>query len=66
MTAGGTLYLSAATPAFGIEPWVDGIGPGGPRLLLDVVPGPCSSNPDFFTEFGATVIFRADDQIHGN
>ncbi|MCA8958170.1 MAG: hypothetical protein KDC87_18990, partial [Planctomycetes bacterium] len=57
--AAGLLYFSAVAPGVGREPYVSDGTPAGTNLLLDLVPGPASSDPGEFTTFGTLVAFSA-------
>ena len=59
----GVIYFSAYTPENGSEPWLfDGTSA---YMVRDVLPGPEGSIPVAFTKLGDSVIFGADDGIHG-
>ncbi|HDP34726.1 MAG TPA: hypothetical protein ENN29_06395, partial [Candidatus Hydrogenedentes bacterium] len=49
----------------GREPWVYDPNGRDCRILKDLCPGPCASNPDLFLSVGEWVYFSADDGIHG-
>lgn len=63
--AGNRLVFAAQDAAHGAEPWTsDRTGPGT-RLLRDLCPGPCGSNPDAFTSHGGNDL-RVDFQATWN
>jgi ELWxxDGT repeat protein len=62
---GNLTIFTARSPATGYEIWrTDGTAEGT-SLLLDICPGPDSSNPIGLTVSGGTLYFSADDGIHG-
>ncbi|NVJ18465.1 ELWxxDGT repeat protein [Myxococcus sp. AM010] len=70
ITTGGRLFFFARTPATGEEPWVSDGTESGTFLLKDVFPGPEDSYPDidpsrFRTTLDGSLVFNADDGIHG-
>jgi ELWxxDGT repeat protein len=59
ISAGGRVLFAAADPVHGTEPWAsDGTG-AGTRLLRDLCPGACDSDPEAFDVHAGTVDFRA-------
>jgi ELWxxDGT repeat protein len=61
----GDRLLFVGTGPSGIEPWVTDGTPAGTHPLLDIQPGPGSSNPASLVSAGSRVFFSADDGIHG-
>ncbi len=62
---GEIVYFSAYHPLSGEEPWVSDGTPEGTRILLDVCPGACGSEPLEFTIAGDRLYFSADDGALG-
>lgn len=59
IAAGRRVLFTAADPAHGTEPWTsDGTG-AGTRILRDLCPGACDSNPEAFNAHAGTIDFRA-------
>ena len=61
---GGTVFFAASDGIHGSEPWRTDGTEAGTRLVADVCPGVCSSNPQAFTTVGGLVFFVADDGTH--
>jgi len=62
---GGAIVFPARTERHGIELWrTDGTSTGT-RLLIDLSPGPASSDPLQLLLAGDQLYFTADDSIHG-
>jgi ELWxxDGT repeat protein len=62
----GGLYTVCNTPALGVEPWLLTGAPGGGSVILDINPGPGSSNPGTMVRAGNLVYFMASDGVHGS
>jgi ELWxxDGT repeat protein len=54
------MFLVAADPAHGREPWVSDGTPQGTALISDLAPGPASSSPRAFTGASHGVVFLTD------
>ncbi|HWU53332.1 MAG TPA: hypothetical protein VN153_11010 [Tahibacter sp.] len=62
--AGNEVYFSATTPALGRELYAtDGVTP---RVALDLVPGPTSSNASLLGLAGTRLVVEAEDGSRGN
>lgn len=59
------VFLGAADPALGYEPWTSDGTPAGTALLLDIRSGPGSSIPTVGRVVGGRLLFSADDDAHG-
>lgn len=55
----GRLFFSASQPNSGFEPWVTDGSAGGTRMVADLCPGQCSSQPEFLAGLDGTVFFLA-------
>jgi len=61
----GTLYFSASTPTYGIEPWKSDGTAAGTQLVKDILPGSDGSGPTDLTNVNGTLFFAARDGVHG-
>lgn len=62
---GGRAFFAAADGVHGEELWITDGTSAGTVLVMDVNPGPESSNPSYLLAIGATLYFVADDGSHG-
>jgi ELWxxDGT repeat protein len=60
----GTLFV-ANDGRHGLELWITDATAPGTRLVADICPGQCSSNPGWFTRWGHEILFQATDEEHG-
>lgn len=65
VTLGESALFAAEAPDTGRELWITE-GLGGARVLVDIEPGPGSSNPGLLTRVGDYVYFRATDAHQGD
>jgi ELWxxDGT repeat protein len=63
--AGGAVYFVAENPETGRELFVIDDPDASAHLVLDVAPGPASSQPANLRQAGNFLAFTADDGIHG-
>jgi ELWxxDGT repeat protein len=61
----GRVLFVANDGTHGLELWETNGTVAGTRLMADICPGACSSNPISFVSTGNTVIFQASDEVHG-
>ena len=61
----GKIVYIAADVGHGQELWITDGTQAGTGLLKDVNPGPASSRPGEFIEFGDLAVFAAADGVHG-
>ncbi len=61
----GVLYFPATTPRHGLELWRSDGTAAGTRLVRDLCPGRCGSDPARFAVAGGRVFFFADDGVYG-
>ncbi len=59
------LYFNASTGTSGFELWTTDGTSAGTRMLRDLCPGMCSSNPVNFYSSDTTILFSASDDEHG-
>ena len=62
----GWLVFGATSAAGGTEPWFLAGSSTVPRMLADVCPGPCSSAPTGWVQWRSSLLFTADDGVHGS
>ena len=65
VASAGTVYFGASDGIHGFEPWRSDGTAAGTRLVADVCPGSCASQPHGFAVVGRNVFFLADDGFHG-
>jgi ELWxxDGT repeat protein len=61
----GSRLLFVGSDRLGVEPWITDGTPAGTHPVLDLQPGPGSSNPASLVSAGARAFFSADDGTHG-
>jgi ELWxxDGT repeat protein len=49
----------------GLEVWTSDGTAAGTHILADIAPGARSSSPEYYTNVGSSVFFRANDNVHG-
>jgi ELWxxDGT repeat protein len=65
VAAAGAIFFVASREDTGAELWRTDGTVGGETLVLDIIPGPESSQPAQLTEGGRYLYFVADDGTHG-
>jgi ELWxxDGT repeat protein len=59
----GRLFFFARDPVHGTEPWITDGTERGTRLLRDVCPGPCWSDPDWQWSLGGQLLFTVSEDL---
>ena len=62
---GNRLYFAAGYSLSGRELWVTDGTPMGTKMVIDINPGPASSDPNLLTPVGNKIFFTASDPKHG-
>src|SRR5262245_19489238 len=65
VSLGDLAVFATYDPVHGVELWKSDGTAAGTRLLADICPGVCPSQPAPLTVVGSTVFFGADDGVHG-
>ena len=62
---GSDILFTVSDVMHGTELWITDGTEGGTRLLKDLCPGACSSQPQSLTVVGSRIYFGATDGVHG-